>query len=91
MKITKEYGNISINFTENFFIDTHNDWRQLWGKWNWISFTLIEIYAENDKWTGGLVFQMTLLGLGFRLRWNYDPSKLEKLLADSDEELNETE
>lgn len=78
MKIYKQYNKIYIDFTNDLFIESINDWAQLWGKWNWISFHFLHIYAENDIWTGGAEFELAVLGLGFRIRYNYN-DKLKKL------------
>lgn len=81
MNIKIEDKTIYINFTKDFFISSYNDWSQLFGKFNWYTFTLINIYFENDKWTGGINFEFIILGLGFRVRYNYKPEILEKIIA----------
>jgi len=78
MKISIEYGYITINIIDNFFIELKSDWFQLFGKYNWYSFNLIKIYFENDKMTGGIEFEFWLLGFGIRIRYNYDDT-LEKM------------
>lgn len=87
--IKKENGYISINFTDNLFCTFKTDFMQLKGKWNWYSFTFINFEIENDKWTGGFEVMASLLGIHFFGRWNYNPSILENLLADKDEEVND--
>lgn len=49
-----------------------NQWNQLKGKWNWYTATLLLVEFENDIWTGGAEFTFIILGLGFRVRWNYN-------------------
>ena len=49
-----------------------NEYKQLIGGWNWYSFTFINIYFENDRWTHGYEFIFMVLGLGFRFRYNTD-------------------
>ena len=49
-----------------------NDWKGLWNEYNWYTFHFIHIYFENDIMTGGLDFEFVVLGLGIRLRYNYD-------------------
>lgn len=50
------------------------EWSQLIGKWNWYTFTLIEINFEYEKMTEGLEFMCIILGLGFRIRFNLPAS-----------------
>jgi len=38
------------------------------------------LYFENDVWTGGYEFVFQLLGLGFRIRYNYDLEKLDRMI-----------
>lgn len=71
---------------KEIIFEFQNDWQQLIGKWNWYTFTFIEFYIENEKWLKGWSFQLTLLGLGIYVRFNYDIKRLEKLLVDEDEE-----
>lgn len=49
-----------------------NDWKQLFGKYNWYTFHFIHVYVEDDIWTGGFEFEFVVLGLGFRFRYNYN-------------------
>lgn len=59
-----------INLTPQTFIETHNDWLQLFNTFNWYTFTLINIEFENDNFTHGYEFIFIILGLGFRVRHN---------------------
>ena len=61
-----------INITPKLFLDLSTEWSQLFGKYNWYSFTPILIYFENDKWTGGVELEVTLLGFRLRARYNTD-------------------
>ena len=87
MKISKEYGKLYINITENLFIETQFQWNQFILKrlrkyrWNWVSFNFIDIYFENDIMIGGLEFIFILLGIGFRIRYNYN-DKLNQMVKD---------
>ena len=60
---------------KNWLLHTICEWRQLWGKWNWINFTVIQVYAERDICIPGFEFTCILLGIGFRLRINGDWNK----------------
>ena len=61
-----------INITPKLFLDLSTEWSQLFGKYNWYCCTFIEIYFENDKWTGGYEFIVTFLGFKLRVRYNTD-------------------
>jgi len=56
-----------LEVTKNCIIHLNNDWVQLFGKWNWISFHFIYIYFEKDNIGGNYEFEFNLLGLGFRV------------------------
>lgn len=57
---------------KHWLLHTICEWRQLWGKWNWINFTVVQVYAERDICLPGFEFTAILLGLGFRFRINGD-------------------
>lgn len=59
-----------INLTKNTFLELDTEWKQLRGGYNWYSFTLVNIYFENDKFTGGHEYVFTLLGFILRVRHN---------------------
>lgn len=65
---------MSILETKHWLIGFDNEWSQLWGKYNWYTFTLIEVRFENDKTTYGYEFEMWLIGLCVRIRYNTDKS-----------------
>lgn len=68
-----------LHLSKNSFVHAINDWKQLWGKYNWYTFHFIHICLEDDVWTGGFEFEFVVLGLGFRFRYNYN-DKLEKMV-----------
>ena len=73
MKIEIEHGVAYLYFTENCFISFINEWMQLFSKFNWYNWTLIKADFEWDMdMTGGIEFELIVLGLGFRFRWNLD-------------------
>jgi hypothetical protein len=82
MKIKRDKfdNKLYIHFTKKCFLTFLNDWEQISGKWNWIEFNIIQLYFENDTWTGGYEFVFQLLGLGFRIRYNYDLEKLDRII-----------
>lgn len=86
MKITREDGVLMVNFGENAFLYFENDWRQLFGDYNWQTYRLADIYYENDEMLGGHVFQFVLFGLGFHFRKNNpDNPDFKKLVEVADE------
>jgi hypothetical protein len=58
--------------TTHWLIEFTNEWRQLFGKYNWYTITFIEIYFEKDDFTHGYEFVCVILGLGVRVRYNTD-------------------
>lgn len=61
-----------MKLSKHWIIEGINEWRQLWGSWNWISCTFVQIYFEKDSMTHGYEFMVILLGLGIRIRYNTD-------------------
>lgn len=82
MKITKDkHSGEHYLEGKNFLAHFINDWGQIFGKWNWVSFHFIHIYFEDDKMTGGYELEVVILGLGFRARYTYNPKILKALYA----------
>jgi len=57
------------------------DWSQFFDKktkWNWIGFTFINFYIENEVYTGTAEIQIGLLGLNIRLCWISSTQKHEE-------------
>ena len=79
-----------INITEKLFLNLTSEWEQLFGKYNWYTFTFLELYFENDEFTGGLEFVATFLGFRLRARYNTDKyfEKEKEWLEDIDEVIN---
>jgi hypothetical protein len=48
------------------------EWSQLFWKFNWYTFTVINIEFEKDDMVHGYEFRVIVLGLGFRIRYNTD-------------------
>ncbi len=53
------------------FIEFRQQWTSLFGKYNWYTFQFAFIEFEWDKMMGGVEFTCIILGLGFRVRYNY--------------------
>lgn len=72
--------------TKHWLIEGINEWRQLFGKYNWYTCTLINIKFEVDDWTAGYEFLFVVLGLGIRVRYNTDEAleKFDEWTRDTD-------
>lgn len=79
MKINREDGLLVINFTKNTFLYFENDWRQLFGKYNWKTYRFADIYYENDIMMAGQEFRFILLGFGLTIRRQSNSPKLKEL------------
>lgn len=88
MDLKLEHGNIFFYFSEDTFIHTICEWRQLTGSWNWFTFTPLKVYVEKDCIIPGIEVETILLGLGFRFRHNFD-AKMDEDLESSLEEAEE--
>jgi len=62
---------------ENWLFHTIFEWRQLWGRWNWIDFHPVLVHLMHDIIIPGYEFELIVLGLGFRFRINGDWNKTE--------------
>lgn len=60
--------------SKHWLIEGINEWKQLFGGYNWYTMTLIHIYFEKENMAHGYEFQVILLGLGFRIHYNTDRS-----------------
>jgi hypothetical protein len=94
MKITKptEFDpHYYLYLNDKCFIHGHNDWSFIWANYNWYSFHFIHLYFENETMTGGWEFECMLLGLGFRIRYNYafEESDAGKSLEEYKKQTNE--
>ena len=70
MKLVKDDGLWILHLTSNTFVHLENDWRQLFGGYNWSNYRLAHVEYENDSMTGGREFIFVLFGLGIRIRHN---------------------
>ena len=61
-----------------WFIDWIEQWSQFIRHDNWNTFNFIQIEFEDDRCMGGIETTIILLGLGFRLRWNYKETDRSK-------------
>lgn len=90
MKLIKdEHTNKWELYFGDHFIHILNDWKQLRGKYNWYSFHFIYIYFEKDMMLDGYEFEFMILGLGFRIRWNYadEDNEIIKAAKEAEKEL----
>jgi len=59
-------------------IDLNNDWEQIVGKWNWISFNLLKFYVEKENQFGMFEIEVYLLGFGIRFYCTWNKERLNK-------------
>ena len=72
------YKGVSIYWIE--------EWSQFVQRCNWYTFHPIMIEVEDERNMGGVEATVILLGLGFRVRWNYAiTEQVEDLLAQVEE------
>lgn len=51
--------------------DFINEWRQVFGRWNWYEFDFVQVCLEKDNLDGMGEFRVIFLGLGFRIYWEW--------------------
>ena len=56
---------------EGWYFHFTEQWSALFQKCNWYDFTVIKLHVENDVIMGGIEFELFLLGLGIRVRYNH--------------------
>jgi hypothetical protein len=53
------------------FFDWIEEWSQFFQQCNWRTFHFTQFEVEDDRSLGAIEATLILLGLGFRVRWNY--------------------
>lgn|SRR3990167_8339993 len=73
-------------------IEFRNDWKQPFGKWNWIDLTFIEVSIMRDYSFPGIEFNLMLLGIGVYIRYNFpwDTPEAQELLTSLQAEKDES-
>lgn len=56
---------------KGWFIHWIEEWSQFRGGCNWYTFHPIQFEIEDDRSMGGVEMTLIVLGLGFRVRWNW--------------------
>jgi len=74
MTKTIELGKLSI--------DLNNDWEQIIGKWNWVTFNFLKFYMEKENQFGMFEIEIYLLGFGIRFYWTWDKKRMNKKLKE---------
>lgn len=69
-----EFGNWMFDFSEEW-----SEWFS--GRWNWVNFTLIKIYYEDEICMGNRELELRLLGLGVRIVHLYNRAAPERQLV----------
>lgn len=70
------------------FIDVIEEWSQFFSSCNWYTFRPILIEFEDDRILGGVEFTLVVLGLGFRVRWNYSETNESKEILERVKQLD---
>lgn len=65
------------------------EWSQLVQRCNWYTFHPLMIELEDERSMGGLELTVIILGLGFRLRWNYAVTEQVESIRQQIQELQE--
>jgi hypothetical protein len=72
--------------TTGVFVEFIEDWTQFFQPCNWYTFRPLMIEIEHDAIMGGVEATCVLLGVGFRIRWNYaeteESRRVAKMMAD---------
>lgn len=89
MKLTRDDGLWMLHFGDNAFAHIENDWRQLFGGYNWSTYRLAHIEYENDTLLGGHEVTVVLLGFGFRFRKNNPNNERMKAMDELVEAIRE--
>ena len=57
------------------YLGTHWEWIEEWSQFfqscNWYTFHPFMCEFEDDRIMGGVEFSLMIMGIGFRVRWNY--------------------
>lgn len=68
------FGHSNLGDSEKYrgaFIEWREEWSQFFTPCNWRTFHPAFIEFEDDRMMGAVECTIIILGLGFRLRWNY--------------------
>ena len=70
-----------------WFVEWIEQWSQIIQGCNWRTFHAINIEFEDDRMMGGVETTWVLLGLGFRVRWNYAETERVRLIKNRVEDI----
>jgi hypothetical protein len=70
-----------------WFIDWIEQYSQFFRQDNWYTYNPVVIEFEDDRCMGGAEITLIVLGLGFRLRWNYEETEQVKEIIKQMDEL----
>ncbi|MER9196417.1 hypothetical protein NKI13_24550 [Mesorhizobium australicum] len=73
------------------FIVWIEQWSQFFSACNWYTFNPIMFEIEDEPSMGGLEATFIILGLGFRVRWNYEETEQVKDIVRQVEEIKARE
>lgn len=70
------------------FFDFIEEYSQFWQACNWYTYRVAMFEFEDDRIMGGVEMTLIVLGLGFRVRWNYhvteEVAKIKRQAAELD-------
>lgn len=73
-----------------FFFEGIEEWSQFFTPCNWRDFHPVHLYVEDDRIMGGVEATLIVLGVGFRVRWNYARTEqVEEIKARMGEVMND--
>lgn len=72
---------------KGFYIYWIEEWSQFFRPCNWYTFHPIQIEVEDERNMGGVEATIIILGLGFRVRWNYTETDFLKGIRKQVEEI----
>lgn len=73
------------------FFEWKEEWSQFVQRCNWYTFHPILIEIEDERNMGGFEVTVIVLGLGFRVRWNYEETEQVKDIVRQVEEIKAQE
>lgn len=69
------------------FLTGKEEWSQFFEGCNWRTFHPLHIELEDDRIMGGAEFTVIVMGLGFRVRWNYARTEQVNQITESVEQI----
>lgn len=61
---------------KGFYFYGIEEWSQFFSRCNWYTFHPFMFEIEDERSMGGLEVTIIIMGLGFRVRWNYSQTEM---------------